>query len=139
MAVVGDGRARLQSVLAPREKSSLAWRECNPTASFRLILLQFMPDPGPHTHGADSTVTQIHRLVRAWTDSDPEEDLPSPHPEQHKPKYEQCGCAEQERLKGRSENLEAVRPEVRLQRAHDEALKEMGDDVGGNGIRPDDQ
>src|SRR4030095_10749006 len=50
MAVVGDGRARLQSVLATREKPSLACRGCDPTASLRFILVPSKSDPEERAH-----------------------------------------------------------------------------------------
>src|SRR4030095_11447499 len=50
MAVVGNGRARLQSVLATREKPSLACRGCDPTASLRFILLPSKSYPEERAH-----------------------------------------------------------------------------------------
>src|SRR4030095_8544962 len=67
MAVVGNGRARLQSVLATREKRSLVCRGRDPTASLRLILVLFESGIRPSTKPArakdDSPA--IHRWVQS--------------------------------------------------------------------------
>ena len=66
------------------------------------------------------------------------ENLPAVHPVEHQPIRDEREGAEEERLECRAEGIEYARAQIDEEAALDEVLAEMGHEIGGDGVRSDD-